>query len=67
MVFTTVARQVEYWLAENPFGPGSPLREPVVEPGGVVLGAAMPVLPVVLSGPGPNIHPNIGPVHLHHR
>lgn len=60
VVFTTVARQVEYWLAENPFGPGSPLREPVVEPGGVVLGAAMPVLPLL---PGPNI----GPVHLHQR
>jgi hypothetical protein len=58
VVFTTLAHQVEYWLAENPFGPGSPLHDPAPRPpvaGGAAIGAA------ALSGP------RLSPVHLQHR
>ncbi len=63
VVFTTVAHQVEYWLAEHPFGPGSPLRaaQAAAWPPDGPRRAGAPIAAAALPGP------HISPVRLDHR
>ncbi len=68
VVYTVIEHSVEYWLAENVFGRGSPLRRPAVESprlAGLALPAG-PAVTVAASG-GISDGPTTSPVDLGRR